>query len=61
MEKTSLSDYAQINGQSQTAKELQLTQGAVSKAIRCGRNIFVFKKEGKLCAEEIRPFPVARS
>ena len=57
MEKIPLAEYAQKNGQRQTAVALKVSQGAVSKAIAAGRNIFVCKQNGKLYAEEVRPFP----
>ena len=60
MEKVPLLEYARKNGQHRTAKDLKISQGAVSKAISAGRNIFVYQKNGKLFAEEIRAFPVAR-
>lgn len=57
MNKIPLSDYAKEKGQVNTAKALGVTQGAISRALITGRNIFVFSKEGKLYAEEVRPFP----
>lgn len=61
MEKMPLADYAKQNGQAKTAQELNLSQGAISKAIATNRKIFVFKKDGKLQAEETRPFPYLRA
>ncbi|MCO6503976.1 MAG: Cro/Cl family transcriptional regulator [Snodgrassella sp.] len=59
MEKIPLLDYVKNNGQRKTAKELGLTQGAISKALRSGRNIFVHASySGKVQAVEIRPFPL---
>ncbi|PIT22079.1 Cro/CI family transcriptional regulator [Snodgrassella communis] len=59
MKKIPLSDYVKNNGQHKTAKELGLTQGAISKALRSGRNIFVHARySGKVQAVEIRPFPL---
>ena len=57
MKKMTLADYAKQNGQAKTAQELNLSQGAISKAINANRKIVVFKKDGKLQAEETRPFP----
>ena len=39
MEKVPLLEYARKNGQHRTAKDLKISQGAVSKAINSGRNI----------------------
>ena len=58
MNRIQLSDYVKTHGQPVTAKALGVTQGAISKAIRGSRNIFVIQgKGGSIKAEEIRPFP----
>jgi hypothetical protein len=56
-----LRDFAKDRGQPEAASLLGLTQGALSKAIRVGRNIIVtHEPDGTFTAEERRPFP-ARS
>jgi hypothetical protein len=56
-----LKDFAKDRGQPEAALLLGLTQGALSKAIRVGRNIIVTREnDGTFTAEERRPFP-ARS
>lgn len=56
-----LRDFAKDRGQPEAASLLGLTQGALSKAIRVGRNIIVtHQADGTFTAEERRPFP-ARS
>lgn len=56
-----LRDFAKDRGQPEAALLLGLTQGALSKAIRVGRNIIVtLEDDGSFSAEERRPFP-ARS
>jgi hypothetical protein len=56
-----LRDFAKDRGQPEAASLLGLTQGALSKAIRVGRNILVtYETDGTFTAEERRPFP-ARS
>lgn len=53
-----LKDFARERGQPEAAMLLGVTQGALSKAIRVGRNISVFPKpDGSFSAEEVRPFP----
>lgn len=56
-----LRDFAKERGQPEAASLLGLTQGALSKAIRVGRNVIVtHEADGSFTAEERRPFP-ARS
>jgi hypothetical protein len=58
MKRSELADFSAENGQVATAKKLNLTQGALSKAIRTGRKVFVIEHEdGSLSAEEVKPFP----
>ncbi len=53
-----LRDFAKDRGQPEAASLLGLTQGALSKAIRVGRNIIVTPEaDGTFTAEERRPFP----
>lgn len=54
-----LSEFAETNGQTKAAVLLGMTQGALNKAIRVGRDVYVIEHEdGKYTAEELRPFPV---
>ncbi|BFQ93282.1 Cro/CI family transcriptional regulator [Gallibacterium anatis] len=59
MKRISLSEYAGKHGQGKTAKDLNVTQAAISKAIQSQRNIYLFvdKKGNAVRGEEIRPFP----
>lgn len=57
MEKIPLREYVKRHGQLKTARDLGVSQGAVSKALITGRNIYVFHDDGKLKAEEVRKFP----
>ncbi|WP_340136821.1 Cro/CI family transcriptional regulator, partial [Pseudomonas syringae] len=53
-----LKDFARERGQPEAAMLLGVTQGALSKAIRVGRNISVVPRpDGTFSAEETRPFP----
>ena len=61
MKKMSLLEYAELNGQEKAALAIGVTQGAISRALKAGRNIFVTEKDGKIKAEEIRPFPAKDS
>ncbi|HAH8787708.1 TPA: hypothetical protein HIQ84_001861 [Escherichia coli] len=56
--KIPLTEYVGEVGQVQAANAIGVHQTAISKAIRVGRQIFVNKlPDGKIQAEEIRPFP----
>ena len=57
MKKMSLFEYAELNGQEKAAIAIGVTQGAISKALKASRNIFVTENNGEIKAEEIRPFP----
>lgn len=58
MSSTQLKDFVRERGQPEAAMLLGVTQGALSKAIRVGRNITVISKpDGTFSAEEIRSFP----
>ena len=61
MKKMSLLEYAELNGQEKAALAIGVTQGAISRALKAGRNIFVTENNGKIKAEEIRPFPAKDS
>ncbi|MGY2157138.1 Cro/CI family transcriptional regulator [Pseudomonas tolaasii] len=53
-----LKDFAKERGQPEAALLLGVTQGALSKAIRVGRNIIVTQEvDGTFSAEERRAFP----
>ncbi len=53
-----LKDFAKVRGQPEAAMLLGVTQGALSKAIRIGRNIIVTQElDGTFSAEERRAFP----
>jgi DNA-binding transcriptional LysR family regulator len=62
MRRIPLSDFAKEHGHTKAAQMLGCTQGALSKAIRVGRDVFVTRNEdGSLSAEELRPFPSQKS
>lgn len=58
MSSVHLKEFAKERGQPEAAMLLGLTQGALSKAIRVGRNVVVtHEADGSFTAEERRPFP----
>ncbi|WP_416425619.1 Cro/CI family transcriptional regulator [Pseudomonas sp. App30] len=58
MKRTHIKQFAAELGQSEAAVLLGMTQGALSKAIRVGRDVYVTKHaDGSYTAEEVRPFP----
>lgn len=58
MSRISLSDFAAKHGQHRAAELLGVTQGALNKALRVGRNIYVEERlDGSCAAEEVRQFP----
>lgn len=57
-----LSEFSQEHGQTKAADLLGLTQGALSKALRRKRAVFVCQQEdGTFAAEEVKPFPAKPS
>lgn len=53
-----LSEYVLENGQAKTAEALGVYQSAISKALKRNRRVNILVKEdGKIEAEEVRPFP----
>lgn len=53
-----LKDFAKGYGQPHAASLLGMTQGALSKAIRIGRTVFVSQQtDGSFAAIEVRSFP----
>lgn len=62
MRRIPLNEFATERGQVQAASLLGMTQGALSKALRVGRSIYVTEHDdGTLTAEEVRPFPSQNS
>lgn len=62
MRRIPLSEFAAEHGHTKAAKLLDCTQGALSKAIRVGREIIVIcGDDGSLSAQEQRPFPSQKS
>ena len=58
MRRIPLSDFAKEHGHTKAAQMLGCTQGALSKAIRVGRDVVVTcNEDGSLSALEQRPFP----
>lgn len=58
MQRIHIAQFARDKGQAKAARALRVTQGALSKAIRLGREIYVTcHDDGTFTAEELRPFP----
>ena len=58
MSRVHIKEFARQRGQTKAAELLGLTQGALNKALRVGRDIYVTETpDGSFCAEEVRPFP----
>ncbi|WP_019363408.1 Cro/CI family transcriptional regulator [Pseudomonas asplenii] len=58
MSRITLTQFADSKGQTKAAKLLGMTQGALNKALRVGRDIYVTElPDGSFQAEEVRPFP----
>ncbi|WP_418889546.1 Cro/CI family transcriptional regulator [Pseudomonas lundensis] len=58
VKRTHITHFAQELGQCEAAALLKMTQGALSKAIRRGRDVYVTKHaDGSYTAEEVRSFP----
>lgn len=58
MRRIPLSEFAKEHGHTKAAQMLGCTQGALSKAIRVGRDVVVTcNEDGSLSALEQRPFP----
>ncbi|ECP4590357.1 hypothetical protein HJ50_24325 [Salmonella enterica subsp. enterica serovar Muenchen] len=58
MNKVHLSEYAKNVGQERAAASLGVRQGAISKALKSGRTIYVIiSPDGTVAAEEVRSFP----
>ncbi|MGF6694784.1 hypothetical protein M2318_004873 [Metapseudomonas resinovorans] len=58
MKRISLSEFAAERGQTKAAELLGITQGALSKALRVGREIYVVCLDDGTCeAHELKPFP----
>lgn len=51
-------EFVADKGQTEAATLLGVTQGAISKALRVGRDIYVqLMPDGRYSAEEVKPFP----
>lgn len=58
MRRIPLNEFATEKGQVQAATVLGMSQGALSKALRVGRSVYVTEHDdGTFTAEEVRPFP----
>lgn len=58
MSRITLNQFANNKGQTSAASLLGMSQGALSKALRVGRDIYVTERpDGSFFAEEVRPFP----
>lgn len=58
MSRITLNQFAISNGQTKAAQLLGMSQGALNKALRVGRDIYVTEAaDGSFRAEEVRPFP----
>ncbi|MDW2745121.1 MULTISPECIES: Cro/CI family transcriptional regulator [Atlantibacter] len=56
-----LKDFVSEIGQVRAGLQLGVTQIAISKALRSGRNIFVRVSNGQATAYEAKPFPAKPS
>ncbi|WP_426224886.1 Cro/CI family transcriptional regulator [Pseudomonas sp. DSP3-2-3] len=62
MRRIPLTEFAAEHGHTKAAKMLGVTQGALSKAIRVGRDVVVTQcDDGSFTAQESRPFPSQKS
>jgi len=58
MSRITLAEFASKMRQSRAAHLLGMSQGALNKALRVGRDVYVTSHEdGTFSAEELRPFP----
>ena len=58
MSRVTLNQFAIEKGQTKAANLLGMSQGALNKALRVGRDIYVIESsDGSFVAEEVRPFP----
>lgn len=58
MSRIHIKEFVADHGQAEAAALLGMTQGALSKAIRVGRDVYVTEHaDGTYTAEETRPFP----
>ena len=58
MNRTPLYEFVEINGQSESARLLNVSAPAIHKAIKKKRNITVTENtDGSFSAQEVRPFP----
>lgn len=62
MTRVHLSEYAKSVGQERAAIALGVRQGAISKALKNKRNIYVLiSDDGTVTAEELREFPCVKT
>ena len=62
MKRIPFSDFVAEKGQESAASHLGVTQGAISKALRAGRALFVtMHDDGTFTAEETKPFPAQQA
>jgi len=62
MKRIHLKQFVADRGQVDSASLLGVTQGAISKALRVGRDIYVTEHDdGTFTAEEVKPFPTQTS
>ncbi|WP_121411246.1 Cro/CI family transcriptional regulator [Pseudomonas aeruginosa] len=61
MHRIPLKEFSAQKGQTKAAALLGLTQGALNKALRVGRDIYVTENaDGTYSAEEVRAFPAQK-
>lgn len=62
MSRITLKQFSVDKGQTRAAALLGMSQGALNKALRVGRDIFVTEVgNDSFVAEEVRPFPSQRT
>lgn len=60
MHRTTLTEFCEAHGQTAAAHLLGMSQGALNKALRVKRNIYVAETADGFEAIEVRPFPCSR-
>jgi len=62
MNRMNLSGFVKEHGQEKAAQLLGVTQGAISKALKVGRDIHVTDHgDGTFSAQELKPFPAVKA
>lgn len=57
VKKEKLCDFVSKNGQIETAKKLKTSQVAISRALKSGREIYIYRIGNDFFGEEVKKFP----